>query len=174
MSERPVACPSGDHVGGIDPHSFKIALGRFATGVCVISAVGDDGEPAGVTVSAFASLSLTPPLILFCLDRGTTRLAAFRASGRFGISILGEGQRAVSELFASQRQDKFAAALHRMGANGCPLIDGAVAHLECGHVATHDGGDHLIFVGRVDRVAVTEGQPLLYYHGGYGGFTGIA
>ncbi len=174
MSERPTACPSGNDVGGVDPHSFKIALGRFASGVCVISAIGADGAAAGITVSAFASLSLTPPLVLFCLDRTTTRLSTFRESGRFGISILAEDQRAVSEVFASQRRDKFAAALHHTGANGCPLIDGAVAHLECAHVATHDGGDHLMFVGRVDRAAVTEGHPLLYYHGGYGSFTAIA
>lgn len=173
MTDQLLAQPSGDRAGGVDANAFRAALGRFATGVSVITAVGADGVPAGITVSAFASLSLTPPLVLFCLDRSTSRLFVFRESLCYGVSVLAEGQGALSELFASQRLDKFAEAPHRPGVNGCPLIDGAVAHLECAYVATFDGGDHLIFVARVDRVAVTDEAPLIYFRGTYGRLTGI-
>lgn len=152
---------------GVHPNLFRNALGRFATGVCVVTAVGADGVPAGLTVSAFASLSLTPPLVLFCLDKATKRLEVFRESGAFGISVLSEGQRDVSDLFAGQEADKFAKVGHVMGENGCPLLDGSVTLLECARVAIHDGGDHIIFIARVDRVEVFEERPLLYYRGDY-------
>lgn len=152
---------------GVHPNLFRNALGRFATGVCVVSTVGADGMPAGLTVSAFASLSLTPPLVLFCLDKATKRLAAFGESDAFGISVLSERQRDVSDLFASQDADKFARVSHVLGENGCPLLDGTAALLECALVATHDGGDHTIFVARVDRAEVFDEEPLLYYRGDY-------
>ena len=159
--------PTEDANQGVDPHTFRHALGRFATGVSVITALGERGEGVGVTVSALASLSLEPPLLLFCLDRSTARLDVYERSAAFGVNILAAGQQSVSELFASQREDKFVKTAHRAGASGCLLIDGCLANLECVRLAVHDGGDHRIFVVRVDRVDQTEADPLLYFRGGY-------
>jgi flavin reductase (DIM6/NTAB) family NADH-FMN oxidoreductase RutF len=152
----------------VDRKAFRDTLSYFASGVCVVTAVADGGTPVGVTISAFTSLSLDPPLVLFCLGNKTTNLEAFTNGGGFAVNILAEDQGKVSEIFASQSNDKFASIPFTGSESGCPLLPGCLASLECTLVSTHDGGDHVIVVGKVDRVRKTEGsKPLLRYRGNY-------
>lgn len=152
----------------VSTDDFRRALGCFASGVTVVTAVDGEGRPAGVTVSAFSSVSLDPPLVLFCLDRKTAALTSYTDSGRFAVNVLAEGQQAVSNAFASTREDRFAGIDVVEGAGGCPLIAGAMAHLECALEAVHDGGDHLILVGRVETAqADPDKAPLVYACGAY-------
>lgn len=147
--------------------SFKDALSRFASGVCVVTTVGADGALAGLTISAFTSVSLDPPLVLFCLGCKSDALIRGARDGHFAINILAEDQEEVSEIFASQKADKFAGVPHGLAEAGCPAITGALAVLECQVAAIHDGGDHRIVVGRVERLRVLGGKPLLRYRGRY-------
>ncbi len=163
MSQVPDPAASG----GVDPQVFRNGLSRFASGVSVITTCDAGGGPVGITVSAFASVSLRPPLVLFCLDLATASLAAFRAASAWTVNILAEGQQPVSELFASHRPERFEVTPHHPGENGCPVISGCLATLECSRFDVHGAGDHLIFIGRVDRVQIGTGKPLLYYRGGY-------
>lgn len=151
----------------IDERSFRKALGCFPTGVAVITTTDDSGRPVGVTVSAFSSLSLEPPLILFCLDRRTNGLDAFR-SGAFGVSVLRETQREISIRFASRNDDKFAGLEIVTGVTEVPLVPDALATLECTLETVVEGGDHFIFIGKVEHVEhQAGGQPLVYFRGAY-------
>jgi flavin reductase (DIM6/NTAB) family NADH-FMN oxidoreductase RutF len=153
----------------IDDHSFRKALGCFATGVTVVTTLNPDTRaPAGVTVSAFSSLSLDPPLVLFCLGGKTSSLDSFKRFGHFGINLLSAQQREVSTRFASRSDDKWAGVTWEAGHSGVPLLGGCLATLECSLVNIHDGGDHVIFVGRVEHLKVEEGgAPLIYFRGAY-------
>ena len=153
----------------VDPRSFRKALGCFATGVTVVTSVnpGDSG-PVGVTVSAFSSLSLEPPLVLFCLGNKTSSLGIYKQNGRFVINVLAETQRDLSIRFASRSDDKWAGVVSEPGLGGVPVLSGCIANLECVLVNTIDGGDHVIFIGRVENIHYQEGgAPLLYFRGGY-------
>ncbi|TVR79521.1 MAG: flavin reductase [Rhodospirillales bacterium] len=152
----------------VDSQDFRDALSRFASGVTVITGLDSDGTPVGVTVSAFASLSLDPPLVLFCLGLRTAKLDAYASHGAVAVNILAEDQHAVSELFASQRTDKFATVGFCQGDNGCAVLDGCLASLECAIVNSHVGGDHLAIIGRVERVhRGVAAAPLLRFRGRY-------
>lgn len=155
----------------VTEQSFKDALSRFTTGVCVVTTLGQDGAPAGLTISSFTSVSLDPPLVLFCLGCKSEALIGDAQDGRFAINILAEDQEEVSETFASQLPDKFANVAHGAGESGCPTIRGALAVLECSLAAIHDGGDHRIVVGRVTRLRLVGGKPLLRYRGRYARIT---
>jgi len=150
-----------------DERSFRNALGCFATGVTVVTAADAEGRPVGVTVSAFSSLSLDPPLVLFCLDKSTGSLEAFK-SGGFAVHMLNENQRELSIGFASRKGDKFQGVDYTIGAGGVPLIQGCLARLECSLHELVEGGDHFIFIGKVEDLEYkTGGQPLLYFRGSY-------
>lgn len=153
----------------VDQRSFRKALGCFATGVTVVTTLHPETEaPAGVTVSAFSSLSLEPPLVLFCLGAKTSSLDAFRKHGHFAINVLAENQRDLSTRFASRSDDKWAGIKWERGIGGVPLLGGCLATLECKLVNVVDGGDHLIFVGQVESLTHQEGgQPLIYFRGAY-------
>lgn len=151
----------------VDPTSFRRALGQFASGVTVVTTRDGSGRPQGLTVSSFCSVSLRPPLVLVCVDRRSEAHASFRASGRFGVSVLAEGQERLSRRFATAGRDKFAGVALIEDAGGVPLIRGALAHLECRLTAAHRGGDHSIFVGEVTRLARGRGRPLLYHGSAY-------
>jgi len=154
----------------LDPRTFRQVLGQFATGVCVVTARTADGEPVGLTMSSFNSVSLDPPLVLFSVDRRAHSLPALRSARGFGINILGQGQRALSDRFARALADKWEQVEHHGGVHDVPLIAGALAHLECVPHAIHDGGDHEIFLARVLRVsAVGADAPLIFFRGGYHG-----
>jgi flavin reductase (DIM6/NTAB) family NADH-FMN oxidoreductase RutF len=149
---------------------IRHALGHFATGVSVITTLGPDGEPVGTTASAVSSLSLQPPLVLVCLDRSSATLAALREHGAFAINVLTARQRALSAHFARRGAAvSWAGVAHRRGATHAPLLDGALAVLECALEHCLDGGDHEIVVGRLHAMELTDErpEPLLHYRGAY-------
>lgn len=155
----------------ITADSFRAALGRFASGVTVISAVDEAGRDHGMTVSAFASLSLEPPLVIACIDRDASMHELLLRAPRFGVSVLEEGQEEVSRRMADgdiSGPSRFEGVGIVRRETGIPLVADALAHLECTVEARHDGGDHTILVGRVEHAHVMEGKPLLYFRSGYG------
>lgn len=152
----------------VSTDDFRRALGSFASGVTIVTAMGSDSRPAGVTVSAFSSLSLDPPLVLVCLDKRTAALDVFQSCQHFAINILADDQTVISNTFASPEPDRFAGVATTLGVGGSPLIDGAIAQLECRQHALHDGGDHIILVGAVEQATSSETkEPLLYARGRY-------
>jgi 3-hydroxy-9,10-secoandrosta-1,3,5(10)-triene-9,17-dione monooxygenase reductase component len=158
----------------IDPRAFRDVLGCFATGIVLVTGL-PDGEPVGLTCQSFTSLSMDPPLVAFCPSRTSVSWRRIRATGAFGVSVLAERQRALSDLFAQRRDDKFARVDWHHGTTGAPLIDGAVAHLECEVTGVHAGGDHEIVIGRVvDLAGSADGGPLLYFRGRYATLTTVS
>jgi len=152
----------------IDPTTYRAALARFASGVTIVTALDAKGRDVGMTVSAFTSLSLDPPLVLLCIDRAASVAPVLEVSDRFVVNILAEDQAALSRLFAKQDVDRFeGVAVHR-GLEGLALLDGALAHLECRTHTRNPGGDHTILVGAVEATSIGDGPPLLYFRGGYG------
>lgn len=153
----------------VDSRTFRKALGCFPTGVAVITTIKPDAEPIGVTVSSFTSVSLDPPLVLFCLDAKNTNFQAFLDSGFFVVNVLREEQREVSIRFASRsEQSRFAGLDCSAWTTGAPVIPGCLANLECRTVAIHEEGDHHVIVGRVEKLAYSQaGQPLIYWRGNY-------
>jgi flavin reductase (DIM6/NTAB) family NADH-FMN oxidoreductase RutF len=151
-----------------DQRAFRDAMGCFATGVTVISTVNTEGRPVGMTVNSFSSVSLEPPLVLFCIDRGATNLAAFQSTGRYAINVLRQDQQSISNGFAGNGNVMFERIEYTMSEDGCPLVPGAIAVFECEPESTFEGGDHLIFVGRVKSIARNmDDEPLLYFRGRY-------
>ena len=147
----------------VDPADFRRALGQFAAGVTVVTTHDAQGRSLGLTVTAFASVSLEPPLVLVCVDHRSEAHVGFRHAGLFGISILAEGQEEVSRRFAVGGAAKFKGLELATGSTGVPLIPGALAHLECRVSGTHVAGDHTIYVGEVLSAEVRPGRPLLYH-----------
>lgn len=145
-----------------DVQTFRDAMARFASGVTVVTARGRDGGDHGMTVSAFTSLSLDPPLVLVCVDRAATILPHLRATAAFGLSILAEGQEALSARFAEQGVARFDGVAVTRSPEGPALLDGAAAQLTCRCTAEHDGGDHVIIVGAVLTAAALGDHPLVY------------
>jgi 3-hydroxy-9,10-secoandrosta-1,3,5(10)-triene-9,17-dione monooxygenase reductase component len=149
---------------------IRHALGHFATGVTVVTSRDGNGEPVGTTASAFSSLSLDPPLVLVCLDRASTTLAALRDQGAFAINVLSARQRSLSGHFARRGGAvSWEPVVHRCGATGMPLLDGALLALGCELEHCLDGGDHEIVVGRPRELELSDetDEPLLHYRGAY-------
>jgi 3-hydroxy-9,10-secoandrosta-1,3,5(10)-triene-9,17-dione monooxygenase reductase component len=151
----------------VDPADFRRALGQFAAGVTVVTTRDAQGRSLGLTVTAFASASLEPPLVLISVDHRSEAHIGFRQAGLFGVSILAEGQEEVSRRFAVGGAAKFKGLELAKGSTGVPLIPGALAHLECRVCGTHLAGDHTIYVGEVLSVDVRPGRPLLYHDRDY-------
>lgn len=153
----------------LDSRSFRKALGCFASGVTVVTTLAPETKaPIGVTVSAFSSLSLEPPMVLFCLGNGTSTMDAFKTFGHFAVNILSETQRDLSIRFASRAEDKWQGVSWSAWDSGAPIIGNCLATLECSLVQVVDGGDHQIFIGRVERMKHQEGgSPLVYFRGSY-------
>lgn len=151
----------------IDADAFRAALGRFATGVTILTTRDKDGRDHGMTVSAFCSLSLAPPLVLACIDRTADMYAVLRNATHFGISVLGENQEALSRRFAEMPSGRFDGIGYFRAESGAILIEDAIAHLDCRQVARHEAGDHAIHVGEVEWARCDQERPLLYYRGGY-------
>jgi 3-hydroxy-9,10-secoandrosta-1,3,5(10)-triene-9,17-dione monooxygenase reductase component len=159
----------------VDGGTFRLVMGRFATGVTVVTTLAE-GQPQGITVNALSSVSLEPPLVMVALDRRRFITPMVQAQGRYAVSVLGEGQQALSDCFAHAavkpgREDFCGAAWHE-GSTGLPLLDGAIATLECTVIETFSAGDHDLFIGRVDALddggAAAEGVgPLLYFRRRY-------
>ncbi len=152
----------------LDPDSFRSVLGRFASGVTVVTVRDAQERDHGMTVSAFASLSLSPPLILVCVDRQATMHDVLDAASHFAVNILAASQEALSRRFASPEAHlRFDGIGYARGQTGCALLDETLAYMECRRVRRHDGGDHSIFVGEVEAAMARPERPLLYYRGGY-------
>lgn len=147
-------------------HDFKHCLASFPTGVTVV-ATQYEGKPYGVTINAFCSVSLHPPLILFCLDKRASTLPIFEQAASFTISILKEGQEEVSRVFSQHPNEPWAYTPFLTGQTGCPIIAEHAAFLECERYATHAAGDHMIFIGKVLNLGIAEGKPLLYHKSNY-------
>lgn len=151
----------------VTSREFRSACGRFATGVTVASVLDAKGAPHGLTVSSFTSVSLHPPLILICLGHAVSTIQHFRAATHFGINVLAEDQRALSERFARKGHDRFDGVAWLPGVTGVPLLPGVLAAIECAVHRIVPMGDHDILVGEMVHAHVHEGEPLLYFASGY-------
>lgn len=149
----------------VDDRRFRDVVGTFPTGVTVVTAPG----PAGLTTNAFSSVSLDPPLVLVCFDNGSRTLPAVRECGRFAVNVLRAGQEDLAAVFASKAvaAEKFAAVTHTVE-HGVPVLDDALAWIACEVVELVDAGDHTIGIGRVTALEAFEGEPLVFFRGGYG------
>jgi 3-hydroxy-9,10-secoandrosta-1,3,5(10)-triene-9,17-dione monooxygenase reductase component len=154
----------------IEGTRFRRTMGHFATGVAVATTRRADGSEVGLTCNSIASVSLSPPLVLFCVDHEARSRPAFLEAGHFSLSLLGRGQEELSRRFASaDSAERFDGVSTRDGVTGAPVLDGAVASLDCTLWKTVEAGDHTILIGQVEA-AVAEGDPdpLLYFRGRYG------
>jgi flavin reductase (DIM6/NTAB) family NADH-FMN oxidoreductase RutF len=143
-------------------------MGRFATGVTVLTVNGPGDRPRGMTASSLASVSLVPPLVSVCVDHEAELHDSIVAAPVFVVNILESHQESLSRRFADQHEDRFDGVGYHRSPEGLVLLDGALAHIECEHFASYPGGDHTIIIGRVIGGTTGEGRPLLYYRGGYG------
>ncbi len=152
----------------IDPALFRQLMGRFATGVTVVTVMSPDRIPSGMTVNSLSSVSLDPPLVSICIDRGAVMHTALTGAPGFVVNILRSDQEAVSRRFAEDLPDRFNGVGYGLSSDGHPILDGVLAHLECIAHASIEAGDHSVLLGRVVGGASGEGRPLLFYQGGYG------
>jgi len=150
-----------------DQRQLRDVLGTFVTGVTVVTTRDAGGTAHGLTVNAFSSVSLDPPLILWSQSAASRSYPAFRDSPRFAINILAHDQIALSQHFATSREDKFQGVPHHHGLGGVPVLEGVAAHLECVQVAAYPGGDHVVYIGRVERIGRSTRQPLAFGQGEY-------
>lgn len=155
-----------------DSAEFRRVLGHFPTGVTVVAAV-ENGSPVGLAIGSFGSVSLDPPLVMFCPGRSSNSWPAIEASGSFCVNVLAEDQAALSSLFAGRDVDKFAAVSWSTRATGSPVIEGCLAWIDCTIETVHEAGDHWIVVGRVVDLGVgrPDSGPLIFFKGGYGAVT---
>jgi len=151
----------------VDQAQFRQLLGRFATGVAVITARGADGRPHGMTANSLASVSLEPPLLLLSIDHAAAMHGLLVTAPAFAVNILASTQETVSRRFAQDSDERFDGIGYQESPRGLILLDGALAHIECERTATHEAGDHTILVGLVVAGSATEGRPLCYFRGGY-------
>ncbi len=153
----------------LDPAEFRQLLGRFATGVTIITLTLPDGQPAGMTANSLTSVSLDPPLLLVCIDHAAELYDALLAAPGFVINILEASQETLSRRFATKHLDRFDGIGYDTSPEGQPILDGVLASIECSPHATFPAGDHTIVVGRVLRGSAADGTPLVYFRGGYTG-----
>ena len=151
----------------ITPDDFRAALSRFATGVTILTARDATGGDHGMTVNAFSSVSLSPPLVLACIAKDADMHAVLQSATSFALSVLTTEQEELSRRFADEPDNRFDGVAFTRSAAGVILVGGAHAHIECRRVAWHDAGDHGICVGQVERTTLGVGEPLLYYRGSY-------
>lgn len=148
----------------IDPRAYRAALGRFATGITIVTA-SEGGEVHGMTANSFTSVSLDPPLVLISVDLRAKMHRVLTETGRYGVTILSEGQEPYARHFAGRRQPDFTVEFDWV--DGVPLIRGGLGHLACTVVDAHRAGDHTLFIGRVEYLDYAQGAPLLFFTGMY-------
>lgn len=151
----------------IDGAVFRQLCGRFPTGVVVLTTTMRDARPVGMTANSFTSVSLEPPLVSVNVDHHAAMHRHMAGAERFAINILESRQEALSRRFAEEHPDRFDGVGYRLSDGGLPLLDGALAALECSRHTAFEAGDHTIVIGEVTGGQVGEGRPLLYYRGGY-------
>jgi flavin reductase (DIM6/NTAB) family NADH-FMN oxidoreductase RutF len=153
--------------GAGDTRALRMALGRFATGVTVITTRCPTGKLVGLTANSFSSVSLDPPLVLWSLRKNAASLQSFAGSRSFAVNVLSAEQEALSNHFAKPSADKFAGLDYTVGLDGCPVLPGTLASFECRLETEVEGGDHIIFLGRVVKAAYRDGVPLIFSAGNY-------
>ena len=164
MNARDNNSESGSH---FDRRAFRNALGRFPTGVTVVTTLAADGRPVGLTANSFSSVSLDPPLVLWSLAKSASSLLIFLKAPHYAINVLAADQIGLSRQFAGSRADRFKGVACRSGLGDVPIIEGCSAWFECHNVHQYDGGDHVILVGEVERFAEAERPALAFHVGGY-------
>jgi 3-hydroxy-9,10-secoandrosta-1,3,5(10)-triene-9,17-dione monooxygenase reductase component len=166
MTEKPPA--TADDILSPGAPDFRDVLGNFATGVTIITATDDEG-PAGVAANSFTSVSLDPPLVLFCVARSSTTWPRIERARKFAVNILGEHQEELSRLFAQKGADRFGKTEWHVGVGGSPVLHDVLAYIDCEFWAEYDGGDHIIVVGKVLDLGIThDAGPLVFFRGRYG------
>lgn len=157
-----------------DAREFRRILGHYPTGVCAITAVTEAGEPLGMIVGSFTSVSLDPPLVGFFPDKSSSTWPRIEAAARFCVNVLGDHQQGVCRSLAAKGEDKFAAIGYSLSELGSPIIDGALAWIDCELDAVHEAGDHFIVLGKVKGLdSHHEGNPMIFHKGGYGSLAPI-
>ena len=146
---------------------FRLACGRYSTGVAVATVIDTHGDPHGITVNSFTSVSLLPPLVSICLDHRARVLEDFQPGVHFGINVLNESQREISDYFASSKRDRFNGVDWTPGGTGVPLLPRGLAFIECALRHRVPAGDHDIVIGEVLDAKIEEGRPLIYYASSY-------
>jgi flavin reductase (DIM6/NTAB) family NADH-FMN oxidoreductase RutF len=159
--------------GGLDTRAFRSALGMFATGVTVITTRSERGEYAGFTANSFNSVSLDPPLVLWSLSLYSPNLPLFQNCSHYAINVLAADQVELSQRFAAPAIDRFAGVEFSPGLGGAPLLPGCCAWFECRNEARHAGGDHIIFVGLVEKFSHQDKAPLVFQGGRYRGLVDL-
>ncbi len=159
--------PGPDKENPVDQAQFRRVLGQFATGVTVVTTLTPQGRPHGLTANAFMSVSLEPPLVVVSVDKKADSHPHLRQSGVYCVNILREEQKAISEKFASKAPDKFEGVPHTGKHTGAPVLEDALAWVECRVVGEFDAGDHTLFLGEVVALEHRGGRPLLFYGGKY-------
>jgi flavin reductase (DIM6/NTAB) family NADH-FMN oxidoreductase RutF len=161
---------SSEGLKGIAPvnaEDFKHACGRFATGIAIAGVMDANGAPHGLTISSFASVSLLPPLVSICLGHAVTSIGLFRGARFFSLSVLGAGQREISQLFARKNEDRFEGLEWHCGEYGAPLVANALAEIECAARQIVTAGDHDILIGEVVAARYQTGAPLIHFASRY-------
>ncbi|HET7575951.1 MAG TPA: flavin reductase family protein [Sphingomicrobium sp.] len=165
MADRP---KSGEYRSGHDPRTLRDALSCFATGVTVVTCLRPGGEPAGLTVNSFTSVSLDPPLLLVCLYKEAASAPALVDASHFAVNVLQTGQQPASIRFSTRDEDRFGTTAWSCGEAGAPILKDSLGVFECERYAVHDGGDHHILVGQVVKASFDASlDPLLYFRGRY-------
>lgn len=158
----------GEYRTGHDPRTLRDALGCFATGVTVVTCLGEDGAPAGLTVNSFTSVSLEPPLLLVCLHRNAASARTLIEAPRFAINVLQTGQQPASISFSTRGDDRFGSTRWSWGEGGAPILEESLCVFECERYAVYEGGDHHILVGKVIKASFDASlDPLLFFRGSY-------
>ena len=165
LAPQPVPVPPQQHP--LEPLQLRQVFGQFATGVTIVTTADRNGEAVGMTVSSFNTVSLEPPLILWCIDRKTGCFDAFNACSEFAIHVLTQNQQDLSSLFARRGVDKFSSLDYHCNEAGVPLLNEYCARIECSVAERFEGGDHLIIVGRVQQVHTQDQEPLIFHRGRY-------
>jgi flavin reductase (DIM6/NTAB) family NADH-FMN oxidoreductase RutF len=168
VPEPEVANELSSDSSGLDPRDFRNALGTFATGVTIVTAMADDGKPYGLTCNSFASVSINPPLVLWSLGMYSQGLPVFQNASHFAVNVLGISQQALATKFAKSGADRFAGVDWKPGLGQAPLIAGSVAQFQCRAANRYYGGDHVIFLGAVEAYTYNKQEPLLFLNGGFG------
>ncbi len=154
-----------------DTATFRRVLGHYPTGICVVTAMEENGAATGMVVGSFTSVSLDPPLVAFFPDKKSSSWPRIEKVGKFCVNVLASDQQALCRQFAASGGDKFAGIAHSLSANGSPILDDVVAWIDCTLDAVHEAGDHHIVLGRVVALEVDRpSSPLLFFQGGYGAF----
>ena len=151
----------------LSPDELRRALGRFVTGVTIVTCRDADGRPVGLTANSFNALSLDPPLVLWSLRMASSSIAAFTSATHFAINVLAADQVELSRLFARPSSARFDTGDWSDGQGGAPLLAGCVAVFECRRHSHHPAGDHMLFIGEVERLGGTTATPLVYHAGHY-------